>query len=113
MKRNVCDFFEAIEDFKVTQNVYSFVGSVQIGLRPSRAGDSVYILKIRSNDRGKGFASETLRIVCSFADDHKLDIFLEIEASDGMTERELMDWYWRFGFRGSTTEMIRHYSPDD
>jgi hypothetical protein len=109
----ICQFFDAAEDFKVGASVYSFADSVEIGLRPSRAGDSVYIMRIRSNDRGKGSASETLGIVCDMADEFEVDLFLEVEADDGLADRQLAEWYWRFGFRGSLEEMIRHpNSPD-
>jgi hypothetical protein len=106
----VAKFFDEIEQFKIEENVYSFIDGVQVGMRPSKTGDSVYLMKIRSTDRGKGKASQTLILVCENADRFSIDLFLEIEASDGMSADQLAEWYWRFGFRGTTTEMIRRSS---
>ena len=104
---SVNSFFDEIAAYAVGDNVYSFVDQVQIGLRPSKAGDAVYIMKIRSTSRGQGLATETLCRVCESADDHCVSLFLEIEEDDGLTTKQLADWYWRHGFRGSMTEMIR------
>ncbi len=107
MLRSVEEFFIAVKPFSCGKNVYSFVDGVEIGLRSSRPGDAVYIMKIRSSDRGSGLASETLTQVCQIADSNEVTLFLEVEEDDGLTSKELADWYWRFGFRGDLTEMIR------
>ena len=103
----IAKFFDEIEQFKIETNVYSFVSGVVVGLRPSKTGDCVYLMKIRSTDRGKGLASETLAAICDIADQFAIDLFLEVEESDGMSVSQLAEWYWRFGFRGTTSEMIR------
>ncbi len=83
----------------------------EASIRRSRSGDAVYLMKIRTspNQRGKGFASAILCSICEAADQHGVTLFLEVERQDdsGLTESELADWYWRFGFRGVATEMIR------
>jgi hypothetical protein len=107
MSKSVSVFFADIEPNKIGERVYSFFDGVEVGLRPSKKGDSVYIMKIRSRDRGKGKASSTLAAICDAADRASVDLFLEIEESDGLSKHELANWYWRFGFRGDTTEMIR------
>ena len=113
MNNQIRQFFEDAQEFQVDESVYSFVDSVEIGLKPSRAGDAVYIMRIRSNDRGKGSASETLGIVCDMADEFEVDLFLEVEADDGLSAEQLAEWYWRFGFRGRLDEMIRHPNSTD
>ena len=88
--------------------MYSFVEGVTVGLRPSRAGDAaVYIMKIRSTIRNEGRASETVDQICEFADDSAVELFLEVEENDGLSAQALADWYYRRGFRGDLTEMIR------
>jgi predicted GNAT family N-acyltransferase len=49
--------------------------------------------------RGKGFGSELLKQICSDADKEKQTLFLEIQSSDGLSYRELEEWYLRYGFR--------------
>ena len=109
----ITQFFNELEQFKTDENVFSIVDGVQIGLRPSKSGDAVYLLKIRSNQRGQGLASETLGHVCSIADRFAVVLFLEVESDDGLGEKELAEWYWRFGFRGPISEMIREPIVDD
>jgi len=105
---NPCkQFLNEVSEFQTRENVYSFVDGVEIGLRISRAGDCIYILKIHSSIRGEGLASGTLREVCSIADNLGVTLFLEVEESDGLTKKELGDWYWRFGFRGDYSMMER------
>ena len=114
MNQNCEQFFDAISNYSVEENVYSFVESVTVGLRPSKAGDAaVYIMKIRSTIRNEGRASETLDMICEFADDSAVTLFLEVklflgvEEDDGLSAQELADWYHSRGFRGDRTEMIR------
>lgn len=107
MNQNCEQFFDAISNYSVGENVYSFVEGVTVGLRPSRVGDAVYIMKIRSTVRNKGRASETLDQICEFADDSAVALFLEVEKDDGLSAQKLADWYHSRGFRGDLTEMIR------
>jgi GNAT superfamily N-acetyltransferase len=116
MKPVVRDFFESVQGYATGKPaVYSFVEGVEVGLRPSRKGDSVYVLKIRSRPdvRGQGLASETLKAICTKADQHGVDLFLEVEESDGLSSADLSDWYWRYGFRGNLQEMVRRYACED
>lgn len=101
------EFFKEIEPFEVESNVYGFAEGVMIGLRPSRVGDAVYVMKIVSQDRGEGQASYVLDAICEMADRHSVVLFLEVEVGDGLTRGQLAEWYWRKGFRGDFTEMIR------
>ena len=104
---SVTAFFEAIASFRTEAGSYVFVEGVEVGLRPSRAGDCVYLLKIRLVREREGLSSESLSELCRIADDCKTTLFLEVEPSGSLTARQLADWYWRFGFRGDLTEMIR------
>jgi hypothetical protein len=110
MNQSVKRFFESIQDYSLGGNIYSFADGVDISLRPSRAGDAVYVMKIRSRMRGQGLASASLESVCSVADECKIDLFLEVEESDGLDSNQLAEWYWRHGFRGNLQEMIRRHS---
>ena len=40
---------QALDEYRVSPDVYEVVDGVQIGLRPSRAGNAIYIMKIRPN----------------------------------------------------------------
>ncbi len=116
MKPAVQNFFESVQDYATDKPaVYEFVDGVEVGLRPSKSGDSVYVMKIRSRGdmRGQGLASATLQTVCAIADECGVDLFLEVEESDGLSSTELSDWYWRHGFRGNRLEMIRQHKRDD
>jgi hypothetical protein len=107
-------FFAEIEELKVAPNVYRFNEGVSVGLRSSRAGDAVYLMKITTDllNRGQGRASETLSSICNLADQCGVTLFLEVEKFGlGLDESDLAEWYWRFGFRGDLTEMVRE--PQD
>lgn len=87
-------------------------GGAIASMRPARAGgDSVYLMHIRTdrNQRGKGHASELLAAICEGADRNGVCLFLEVEKGDGgnLSESQLMNWYWRFGFSGEREEMVR------
>jgi len=76
-------------------------------------GDSIYIMNIRTapSARGQGLASEVLATLCELADRFGVTLFLEVEQSDGLDARQLLDWYWRHGFRGGAGEMVREPRP--
>ncbi|TWT95771.1 hypothetical protein [Neorhodopirellula pilleata] len=84
-------------------------GDCRAAIRPSNGW--LYLMNIRTNPRSRslGQASALLRDICRIADDFRVTVFLEVEAgSDSdMTESQLLDWYWRHGFRGCKSEMIR------
>lgn len=113
MKKTVRDFFETLQDYATGNSVYSLVDGVEIGLRPSKVGEAVYIMKIRSSQRGEGRASYALQALCKLADEYQLDLFLEVEQSDGLNSEQLAEWYWRYGFRGNLKEMVRSYKTVD
>ena len=80
-------------------------------MRRARVGESVYLMLIRTdrNQQGRGHASELLAEICNAADRNGVCLFLEVEKGDdgNLSESQLMDWYWRFGFRGEREEMVR------
>ena len=94
----------------VENGVFSCCGSVA-SMRRSRIGDSLYIMHIvtEPQHRGEGNASAILAEICDAADRYGVTMFLEVEPRDdcSMTATELANWYWRFGFRGDPSEMIR------
>lgn len=83
-------------------------------LRRSRTGDALYLMKIATDarSRGQGNASALLGAICEAADEHSVTMFLEVECQEGsgLDAAQLVDWYWRHGFRGTPAEMIRE--PD-
>ena len=81
MNQNCKQFFDAISDYSVAEKVYSFVEGVTVGLRQSRVGDAVYIMKIRSTVPNKGRASETLDQICEFADDSAVALNIDSGAT--------------------------------
>jgi hypothetical protein len=99
------------------ENVYELVGGVLIGLRPTLAGDAIYVMKIKTSERlrGQGAASEALAWLCSLADEHSVTLCLEVEPFDfgGLSEAELLGWYKRFGFTGNAREMIREPAEEN
>lgn len=60
--------------------------------------------------RGKGIARKLLQEVINDADEAKVDLFLEVNASDGLTRDELYKWYNRRGFKG--TGLLKRKSKD-
>lgn len=77
----------------------------------------LYLQNIRTDEheRGRGCASDLLNELCELADNAGITIFLEVDAAPGgsMTDSQLMDWYWRFGFRGGREEMVREPQGND
>lgn len=59
--------------------------------------------------RNKGVASKLLQRVLDEADKEKINLWLEISASDGLNYDQLEAWYKRHGFKG-TTILRRKYS---
>ncbi len=57
--------------------------------------------------RGKGIASELLKEVTVAADQDRVNLYLEIAASDGLDNDQLRAWYERHGFVGSAMLMRR------
>lgn len=85
-------------------------GDAIASLRKARSGDGVYLMKIRTNPRSQqqGFGSALLGRLCDEADREDVTLFLEVEeTAEGPDAQTLADWYWRFGFRGDKTEMVR------
>jgi len=105
---NVESFISDLSQSKIEPQVYRFDG-VSVGLRASQDGTAVYLMNIRSDpqSRGNGNASDALETLCDLADEHQVTLFLEVEASGKMDDDAVADWYWRYGFRGDLTEMIR------
>lgn len=80
-------------------------------MRRSIAGDAVCITLIRTDSgyHGQGYASELLTSICNAADNLGVTLLLDVERQDAseMAGQELADWYWRYGFRGVPSEMLR------
>ena len=59
--------------------------------------------------RDQGSASDILSATCRFADAFGVVLFLIVEPQDDceLSAQQLSEWYWRFGFRGDLSEMIR------
>ena len=56
-------------------------------------------------DRGKGVAGEMLRSILKLADTHRTTLFLEPREADGPTEKQLVQWYERHGFKRATSNL--------
>lgn len=116
MNENMKSMLAELEDYCIDRHVYDFREGARVGLRPNKTGDSLYIMNIRTDttDRGKGSASKALATLCEMADRFGVVMFLEVEEeveeSDGMDADQLLDWYWRNGFRGDAPKMVREPS---
>ncbi len=104
------NMLSVLETYHDDGNTFRFDDTL-ISLRATLAGDAVYITKIwtESEDRGDGSATDALNTLCGIADGAGATLCLGVEPFDtgGLTEDQLLEWYWRFGFRGDSTEMIR------
>ncbi len=111
LHNNVAEFLGRLAQFRIDDRVYQMCGDARVGIRPSRAGDEIHIMKISTPPKrqGQGEASQTLDEICGLADELGVTLFLEVErfGDGGLAEGELLDWYWRRGFRGDAQEMIR------
>ena len=56
-------------------------------------------------DRGKGIAGEMLQSILKLADTHRTTLFLEPREADGLTEKQLVQWYERHGFKRATSNL--------
>ena len=90
--------------------------NTQVTMRPTQRGDAIYIQKISTDPvyRGDGSASFALELICVTADETGVILCLIVEPfnDEPITSTELVGWYWKFGFRGDASEMIREPIPD-
>ena len=103
---------QSLDEYQVSPDVYEFVDGVQIGLRPSRTGSAIYIMKIKTElgQRNRRAASVAMQVLCAEADAHQVEMFLEAEPFgdvEGPDVGGLTEWYRRFGFVGDAREMLR------
>ena len=107
----------SLSKYRVEDRIYELAEGVRLGLRASRHGDAIYVLKVKTEarQRGLGRATEALEFLCSTADEHGVELFLEVEpfGTDGLDKAALVAWYARFGFRGEPDEMIREPRRDE
>ena len=89
-------------------------GGANARVRPTRVGgDAVYVAAIRVPEslRGQGLATHLHQEVCRIADNQGVTLCLTVEPEEGgLSIDELLDWYWRMGFRGTADEIIRESS---
>ena len=108
---------QSLEVYRVEDRVYELVEGVQVGLRPTRPSDAVYIIKISTErqSRAKGAATEVLKLICEAADEHRVELVLTVEPFDagGLDTETLVAWYKGLGFEGDAGEMIRHPAGED
>lgn len=111
MTVEVEEMLDALSPFCVGPNVYELMSGVRIGLRASRVGDAIYLMKIETHPfvREQGRGNQAMEELCRAADEHGVELFLEVEpfGESGLGEADLVAWYWGFRFRGDKGEMIR------
>ena len=102
---------DALKPYCEGENVFELVDGVRMGLRPAQVGEALYVMKVRSepDQRGKGTASGAMEMLCEMADEHSVELFLEVEPFDGSGPETpvLLAWYARVGFKGDAAEMVR------
>jgi ribosomal protein S18 acetylase RimI-like enzyme len=74
--------------------------SLDLVFDPDEPDDLVYITRIVVPKalRGQGYGSMVLERACRDADNEGVTLHLQVEASGGMTDDELILWYRRYGF---------------
>jgi len=68
------------------------------------------MIKTDEDKRGQGHAGRLLRRICELADQHGITLSLRAEPKAlkiGLKQKELVQWYKRFGFAGKWNKMIR------
>lgn len=72
---------------------------------------------VYSRRRGNGEAKEVLETICAYADDHGLDLDLDVNAygdDNGLPNGALVKFYYKFQFEvtpfdGFPVQMVRHH----
>jgi ribosomal protein S18 acetylase RimI-like enzyme len=62
---------------------------------------------VKPNMRRRGYGTKLLQEICKEADAIKASLALDVLSSGEMTNEELKNWYWKFGFIISDDMMIR------
>ena len=81
IEETVKEMLEQLAEYRMMEHVYEFAGGVRIGLRPTLAGDAIYVMKIHTalQSRGEGAASDALTLICDLADQNSVTLCLEVE----------------------------------
>jgi hypothetical protein len=84
-------------------------GEVVVNEYPERP-DWIVLERITSSERGAGYGSEMLRLLCGICDQHGVTIYADASAysypgwAPGLSQRDLVDWYMNNGFVPSPHE---------
>lgn len=76
------------------------------------SGETIHLGMIQTDEdkRGQGHACRLLRRICELADRYGITLSLRAEPKArkiGLKQKELVEWYKRFGFAGEWNKMIR------
>ena len=78
----------------------------------SACGDTIQLTMIQTEEsqRRQGHASQLLHTICSLAD--RIGVTLSLRAEPkarkiGLVQKQLVDWYGRYGFEGGPERMTR------
>jgi len=109
---------EAFEDALEASPLNGKVG-VDLWHHPNEGSNIVelsYIKTMSQEDRGKRYASQTMQLLCNFADKYGITLTLGVAEDaegdhDTLNSEQLLDWYEKWGFEGSFARMSR--KPDE
>ena len=102
-------FADAAEDFDAELRSRKPEG-VQLDFRPDLyKSDLVWIETIRVKEPGKGHGRKVMQTIADLADQHRVTLKLRVEpfGSDRLSMKKTLDFYKRYGFKGTRKLMTR------
>lgn len=70
---------------------------------------------VAEEHRAKGYGSAVLKKLTAYLDRNRIHLYAYIYSSGSLNEKQLMDWYKRYGFTESqdgSYPLVRPYRPD-
>lgn len=58
----------------------------------------IHRINVPKNERGKGYGSKLLKMICDEADKENAILMLQIVSSGEMSDEDLTEWYRKYGF---------------
>ncbi len=78
------------------------IGCMYLHFEPSMRPPMVWVIYLKAYGKRKGNGSKMLRMLCRFADEAGIRLYLESVADPGgpLAGVQLVNWYKRYGFQG-------------
>lgn len=71
---------------------------------------ALHSLRVHPDRRREGLATKVMEKACAYADEHRLILPLIAESDEGISQKDLISFYERFGFelqQGAKSSMVR------